>query len=234
MMGQLASDLDQPITKTTGGLIVLDEEHSLIQRYRRPWRDITRIGASACDQCSFCTELCPRYVLGHPIEPHRAMRSLVYSQAGESNVIGTQFCCECNLCTMIACPEDLDPKNVCVQNKQRLTAEGKHWEVKADPHRAQLHLDNRRVPLQRLIRKLGLFGFNNTGPLRQDGYEPPRVRLPLKQHLGAAAKPTVGTGDRVRVGDVIARPPEGQLGALIHASIAGRVTVADDAVVIEV
>ena len=35
-----------------------------------------KIGRSACDQCRFCTEFCPRYLLGHPIEPHRAMQSL--------------------------------------------------------------------------------------------------------------------------------------------------------------
>jgi len=35
-----------------------------------------RIGRSACDQCTFCTELCPRYLLGHPIEPHRASLAL--------------------------------------------------------------------------------------------------------------------------------------------------------------
>lgn len=40
-------------------------------------------------------------------------------------------------------------------------------------------------------------------------------------------------GDRVRAGDVIARPAEGQLGAVIHASIAGTVTGLSDAVIIE-
>ncbi|NIM52780.1 MAG: NADH dehydrogenase subunit, partial [Gemmatimonadales bacterium] len=73
----------------------------------------------ACDQCVFCTELCPRFLLGHPIEPHKAMRSLGFTLIGEPNVIGTLFCCECNLCTMMACPEDLDPKNVCTTNKRR-------------------------------------------------------------------------------------------------------------------
>jgi len=233
MMGKLADDMDQPITKTTGGLIVLDEEHNLIRRYRRTWKDVARIGASACDQCSFCTELCPRYLLGHPIEPHKAMRSLVYSQNGEANVIGTQFCCECNLCSMISCPEDLDPKNVCAQNKARILSEGNRWEVAADPQRAEMHMDNRRMPLKRLITKLGLSCFNNTGPLQPTSYQPLRVRLPLQQHVGAPAEPTVGTSDTVQVGDVIARPPAGKLGAVIHASIAGRATVGKGEVLIE-
>ena len=233
MMGRLAADLDEPITKTTGGLIVLGRDHSLIHRYTLDWSAISRIGASACDQCSFCTEFCPRYLLGHPIEPHKAMRSLGFSMAGEANVIGTEYCCECNLCTMMACPEDLDPKNVCTQNKRRRAAEGQRWEVEANPVRAELHLDNRRVPVGRLIRKLGLWSFENTGPLRSESYRPGRVRLPVTQHIGAPATPVVAVGDAVQVGDVVARPDDGKLGAVVHASIAGRVTEVGDAIVIE-
>jgi len=233
MMARLATDLDEPVTKTTGGLIVLDRGHRLVARYLLPWKSIARIGASACDQCSFCTEYCPRYLLGHPIEPHKAMRSLVFSEVGEANTIGTQFCCECNVCTMIACPEDLDPKNVCAQNKRRLAQEGKRWETTAVEQRPRLHLANRRIPIQRLIRKLGLAGFRNEGPMRENGWRPARVTLPLKQHAGAPAQPLVRPGDRVREGDAIARPPAGQLGAVLHASITGTVAGVSDAIVIE-
>jgi len=233
MMGRLATDLNEPIIKTTGGLIVLGRDHQLIQRYSKTWKSIARIGASACDQCSFCTEFCPRYLLGHPIEPHKAMRSLCFNMAGEANTIGTLFCCECNLCTMMACPEDLDPKNVCTQNKRRLMSEGRKWEVEAVETRPQLHLGNRRVPIGRLIRKLGLAKFENKGPMRETHYQPRRVVLPLKQHAGAPAQATVKVGDSVKVGDVVGRPAEGQLGAVIHASIAGRVSTVGEAIVVE-
>jgi biotin carboxyl carrier protein len=43
----------------------------------------------------------------------------------------------------------------------------------------------------------------------------------------------VKSGDRVREGDLIAAPETGKLGARIHASIGGRVTVGSDVVVIE-
>ncbi len=123
MMGNLVEDHDALVDKTTGGVIVLPDEHVVIRRRRQDWQQIVRIGRSACDQCSFCTELCPRWLLGHPIEPHRAMRSLEFNLIGEANVIGTAYCCECNLCSLYSCPEDLDPKNVCAQNKRRLAAE---------------------------------------------------------------------------------------------------------------
>ena len=232
MMGRLAPSLEEPIPKTCGGLIVLPPDHMLIRRYESPWKEIARIGASACDQCSFCTEFCPRYLLGHPIEPHKAMRSLGFVEDREPTVIGTQFCCECNLCTMMACPEDLDPKNVCTHNKRDLAAAGTKWKVDADPDRAALHLDNRRVPIGRLISKLGLAQFTNEGPLTEAECRPRRVVLPLKQHAGAPAVPAVGDKARVRKGDLIARPAEGALGATIHASMAGTCQVLDDRIVI--
>ncbi len=220
MMGSLVGP-DDPIPKTCGGIIVLDAEHVVARRYATPWKLIAQIGASACDQCSFCTEFCPRYLLGHPIEPHKAMRSLGFIENREPNVIGTQFCCECNLCTMMACPEDLDPKNVCARNKRQLAIAGQRWRVEAHPYRAELHLDNRRVPITRLINKLGLRQFKNEGPLIDSRYEPRWVVLPLKQHAGAPAKAVVADGARVKVGDLVAQPANGALGACIHASIAG-------------
>lgn len=233
MMGKFCDDFSQPITKTSGGMIVLNRDHPLVHRYTLPWDAIKRIGASACDQCNFCTFYCPRYLLGHPIEPHAAMRSLGFNMVGEANVVGTEFCCECNLCTMMACPEDLDPKNVCTTNKRELAAAGKKWDIEADPHRAEMHLDNRRVPIPRLIRKIGLADFDNRGPLRTNGFKPSRVVLPLKQHIGAPAQPTVAQGAAVRVGDLIAKPPADAMGSPIHASIDGRVTDINENIVIE-
>ncbi|UCG15909.1 MAG: SLBB domain-containing protein [Phycisphaerales bacterium] len=231
MMGQLASP-DEPITKTCGGVIVLDAGHTVIRRYEAPWKTIARIGASACDQCSFCTEFCPRYLLGHPIEPHKTMRSLCFVESREPAVIGSQFCCECNLCTMMACPEDLDPKSVCVHGKRQLAAAGREWEAEAHPYRAELQLNNRRIPTSRLIVKLGLARFKNEGPLLDRRYEPERVILPLKQHAGAPARPVVVDGTQLEKGDVVAQPEDGALGAAIHASIAGTCRVTEDRVII--
>ncbi len=232
MMGRLVA-ADEPIPKTCGGIVVLPGEHPVVRRYRRDWRRIAQIGASACDQCSFCTELCPRYLLGHPIEPHKAMRSLGFVETREPTVLGTQFCCECNLCTMIACPEDLDPKNVCTHNKRKLAAAGTKSSPAAHPYRAELHLDNRRVPISRLILKLGLRPFRNEGPLVARPCRPARVSLPLKQHIGSPAVPAVRTGDPVRRGALIAQPPEGALGAAVHASMDGTCRVEADRIVIE-
>ena len=232
MMARPAANLDVPVTKTTGGIIVLPAEHALIRRHNAPWMHIAKIGRSACDQCRFCTEFCPRYLLGHPIEPHMAMRSLGFSQPGDLTV-ATLYCCECNLCTMFACPEDLDPKSVCVQGKPIARERGLTWKGTPDSIQPHPMAEFRRVPMRRLIAKLGLGEFVNEGPLTEYKFAPRKVTIPLKQHAGAPAVPQVKCGDWVRAGELIAAPEAGKLGARIHASIDGRVTVGKDAVVIE-
>ena len=59
MMGHLTFDLNEVVTKTTAGIIVLPKDHYLIKRKNQPEQNWHRIGKSACDQCSYCTEFCP-------------------------------------------------------------------------------------------------------------------------------------------------------------------------------
>lgn len=232
MMAKPAPRLDTPVTKTTGGIIVLPASHSLIRRHNAPWIHVGRIGRSACDQCRFCTEFCPRFLLGHPIEPHRAMQSLGF-KTGADAMVSTLYCCECNLCTMYACPEDLDPKNVCVQWKPMARERGLTFKGAPESITPHPMAEFRRVPMRRLIARLGLGEFNNTGPLVDHTFSPRRVTLPLKQHAGAPAVPVIQSGDRVRTGDLLAAPEAGKLGARIHASIDGAVTVGKDAITID-
>lgn len=233
MMARPAAGLDVSVTKTTGGIVVLPSSHKLIERHAAKWPQIARIGRSACDQCRFCTEFCPRYLIGHPIQPHRAMQSLGFSLGANEMIAGTLYCCECNLCTMYACPEDLDPKNVCVQSKPVARERGLFFTGSPESVTAHPMADFRRVPMRKLIARLGLSEFNNVGPLISHDFSPARVVLPLKQHAGVPAIPTIKNGHKVRTGDVIAIPEEGKLGARIHASIAGTVRLTHDSVVID-
>jgi Na+-translocating ferredoxin:NAD+ oxidoreductase RnfC subunit len=87
--------------------------------------------------------------------------------------------------------------------------------------------------MRRLIARLGLGEFNNVGPLSDYTFSPRKVNVLLKQHAGVPAAAVVKSGDRVRAGDLLAAPPQGKLGARIHASINGVVTVNSDSVTIE-
>jgi Na+-translocating ferredoxin:NAD+ oxidoreductase RnfC subunit len=160
------------------------------------------------------------------------MRSLGFA-TGADAMVATLYCCECNLCTMYACPEDLDPKSVCVQAKPLARERGLTF--KGDPATITPHPmgEFRRVPMRRLIARLGLGEFNNVGPLKEHVFAPRKVNVLLKQHAGVPAAPVVKCGDRVREGDLLAVPQQGKLGARVHASMAGTVTVTADAILIE-
>ncbi|MDD2707502.1 MAG: 4Fe-4S dicluster domain-containing protein [Verrucomicrobiae bacterium] len=221
MMGRLTGDLQLPVTKTTNALIVLPEEHQLVRRMRRPQKDMYRIGKSACDQCSYCTEFCPRYLLGYDIQPHRVMRSLGFTASGEAywNQYA-QLCSECGLCTLFSCPESLYPREACQKGKRDFAAKGLKWdgrkEVKTHPM-----MPGRRVPVKRLVKRLGLTSFDVPAPLQEHPIKPSSARILLQQHVGKPAVACVKAGDRVKAGQMIAATPEKELGVAIHASMDG-------------
>ncbi|MBM4464894.1 MAG: electron transport complex protein RnfC [Chloroflexi bacterium] len=239
MMGRLAQDLSDPITKTTTGLIVLPRDNVVVRYLGRPLGSWVKRGRSTCDQCRDCTDLCPRYLLGHDLEPHKVMRSINYGLTEPTAIMtAAVLCCECRLCEAYACPLELSPMAYYREIKRQLAAppsspptlggkEGGQWKnvvhKRSDlmPHAMR---EYRRVPMERLVARLGLSEYQEcTCPLDEREYQPRRVTIPLKQHTGVPAQPVIKVGDRVQRGDLIAQIPEGKLGANVHASISGKV-----------
>jgi Na+-translocating ferredoxin:NAD+ oxidoreductase RnfC subunit len=161
------------------------------------------------------------------------MQSLGFDGPRSPMIAGTLYCCECNLCSLYACPENLDPKNVCAFSKPMARELNLQWQGDAADIEPHPLADARRAPMTRLIAKLGLADFRNVGPLDDRRLAPRRVAIPLKQHAGVPATPTVRVGARVAEGDVIAAPAPNALGARLHASITGVVRALDEAIVIE-
>ncbi len=230
MMGRVASDLDQPVTKTTSGLLVLPLDNVVVRYMTRSQGSWVRRGISTCDQCRDCTDLCPRYLLGHNLQPHEVMRAINYGlERPADKVTAAVLCCECRLCEAYACPLELSPMAYYVSIKQELQAQGwvneVHQRTDFKPHPTR---EYRLVPTHRLTARLGLTEWEHqVCPLDETDYRPERVSIPLRQHIGAPARPVVSVGDRVAVGDPIAEIPEDALGANVHASIAGRVAGID-------
>ena len=228
MMGGVAKGLGDPVAKTMGGIIVLPADHYLVRRKTEAKDTYTRIGHGQCDQCSLCTELCPRYILGYPIEPHKVMRTLLMT--GEEKQRGSlwaQYCCECNVCSLIACPEQLDPKNICVDAKALLRENNEsrtELELETlfrEPHPAR---KGREIPISTLYTRLGLNPYDRKAEFVKSDWMPSSVEILLDSHVGKPATATVGEGDRVKRGDVIGTVDGDNLGCPVHASIDGRVT----------
>ncbi|MBI4327344.1 MAG: 4Fe-4S dicluster domain-containing protein [Chloroflexi bacterium] len=232
MMGETTDYLDTPITKTTTGAVVLPRRHHIVERKLKPAPVQAGIGKSACDQCRYCTEYCPRYLLGYAVEPHQVMRSLAFTATGQE--FWNQWaalCCACGLCTLYACPEELFPKEACDASKIEMLQAGLKWTgpmaVKPHPMR-----EGRRVPIKTLMKRLHIQSYDHPAPWQEVALQPRQVILPLKQSAGVANQPLVKAGDRVSAGQPLGAIPEGALGAIIHAPFAATVSAVTDGRVI--
>jgi Na+-translocating ferredoxin:NAD+ oxidoreductase RnfC subunit len=224
MMGACTTDLDTPITKTATGVVILPREHPVIARKLQSAPTQARIGKSACDQCRYCTEYCPRFLLGYAVEPHQVMRSLAFTATGADYWNQwAALCCSCGLCTLFACPEQLFPKEACDDAKAAMRKAGLKWsgptEIKVHPLR-----DGRRVPMKSLVSRLAVQSYDRPAPWADHPVEPKQLILPLKQSAGVGATPVVRTGDRVRAGQLLAETPLNALGASLHVPLDATVT----------
>jgi Na+-translocating ferredoxin:NAD+ oxidoreductase RnfC subunit len=227
MMGRVAGDLGESVTKMTSGLLVLPRDNAVVRYMSRTRTSWVRRGVSTCDQCRDCTDLCPRYLIGHDLKPHEVMRSINYGlERPADKVTAAVLCCECRLCEAYACPLELSPMAYYVSIKEELRAQGwvneVHKRTEFEPHPMR---EYRLAPTGRLVARLGLSEWEHQAcPLDEGDYRPQRVSIPVKQHIGAPARPVVAAGNGVTAGDLIAEIPGDALGANVHSSITGRVS----------
>ena len=222
MMGKLVSPSDV-ITKTTNAIIVLPSDHTVVLNKSRNASINLRRAMSVCCQCRSCTELCSRHLLGYPVEPHAVMR--VMSSGAKvlpPSLEGSLFCSGCGLCEEYSCPQGLSPRRIIAELKATARANGKKPPQDLTAERDVPDLDYKKVSVERLIMRLGLKKYNVSAPIIGD-LNTDSVKIPLLQHIGAPATPSVSVGDEVHSGDVIATAVSDALSVNIHASIDGRV-----------
>ncbi len=229
MMGPLLEDMDGFVSKKTKGLIVLPAEHSLIKRKKQSMKSAEIINRSACEQCRMCTDLCPRYLLGHSTVPHKMVRAMAYNVEADELMTAAQTCCQCNLCDYFSCPAGISPKKANVFYMNRLREKGIKHQPKSGEYTPREMRAYRMIPSKRLIARLDLTAFDRSADL--DLSLEPRmteVGIYLAPHVGAKAVPCVKAGDIVKKGDIIGDVPEGSLGVPVHSSIDGTVSEIND------
>jgi len=233
MMGKVLMDDSEPITKTTSGIIVLPPNHNVIRDKRRSLDQMRFIAKSACTQCSRCTDLCPRYLIGHDLKPHLIMRHLAYNPRMTGEVLeDALLCSECGVCEKFACPMMLSPREINAAIKQKLLKEGIKKEPKRETYQVSIFNDTRKIPVNRLMERLEVTHYDAHPQFCKNDIQVSQVTIPLQQHLGQPAIPVVKAGDKVKKGDLIGEISEGALGARIHASIDGTIESVDKNIVI--
>lgn len=241
MMGKIVDgekSLSKVITKTTSGIVVIGKDSYLAKRKITPINNIINVARSVCMQCSACTSMCPRHLIGHPLQPHKIMRAVSEGRGTDDylqNPVIKQalICSECGICEEYACPMGLSPRKINQYLKGNLIKAGIKYDNSDKPVVDESFIEYRKIPSKRIAARVGVMKYYDYDIDNQIYLDAKTVNIPLKQHVGAAAEPVVTVGQRVKAGEVIGKIPEGQLGAMIHASISGVVKAINHSVRIE-
>lgn len=236
MMGKIFESkeaLKRPIAKTDGGIILIPLDHYLAHRNTIKLQHMINQAKSACIQCTYCTELCPRYLIGHPLRPHKIMRKIGYFNNIDEEFIDALICCECGICELYACPMGLSPRLVNIYVKEKLRQKGIRFNDDGSGIEDLSIREYRKIPVMRLLNRINLLKYDLNEPPEFKRIESKKVLIPLKQHIGRAAIPIVSLGEKVTKGQIIASVDCRDIGANVHASIDGTVTDINDYILIQ-
>lgn len=225
-MGKIINPHLAVVGKTTKGILILPESSPAIESKKIDGEKSIARAETACCQCTRCTDLCPRHLLGYPLEPHKMVRTAKgAAKVMPEMVITATLCCGCGICETLACCQGISPKAVIneykallAKNKLRYVAK---YDVEVSPER-----EYRMIPSKRWASVLGVERFDKIPTFVGEETDFKRVEIALRQHIGAPSVVAVKDGDRVERGDIIANSNEG-LSIPQHASISGIVTVVD-------
>lgn len=210
------------ITKTSNGILVLEQNHPVVLKKRGNSQINLRRAMASCCQCQMCTDLCPRYLLGHPIEPHAFMRAATSGVTRDVKpFLDTMFCVSCGLCEMYSCMQGLSPRSLIQEYKMGLRREGVPIPKNAAQGLVKRGLSYRKVPVKRLQSRLGLDRYDSPAILDEREVTAELVKIRLSQHIGAPAKAVVKVGEAVVKGDLIGQAKADSLSLPVHASIDG-------------
>ena len=231
-MGKVINPATYAVTKTTKGILVLpDYTQAIISKKINDKMAVAR-AETACCQCTRCTDMCPRNMLGYPLEPHKMVRTAMgAAEVMPIMVLSATLCCGCGVCESLACSQGISPravianyKGVLAKNKLRFNLDGE-YETRAER-------EYRMIPSDKWESILGVRKFDTVADFGGEMNEFSRVEIPLSRHIGAPSIPTVSDKDTVMEGEMVAKAADG-LSLPQHASISGRVTLDDGKIIID-
>ena len=227
-MGRVINIATAVVTKTTKALLILPKEIPAAAHKITSVEDMLRRASSCCCGCSLCTDMCPRHLLGYPIEPHKMIRAANNAAIKDNPVmaINATLCCSCGVCAEVCC-QDISPKDVILSLKGLLAKEKLRFTAGNEVYTPSENRKYRLIPSGRWETMLGVRRFDVIPAYEPDLIAPKRVEIPLSGHIGAPSVAVVKKGDTVTRNTAIAECAAG-LSLPQHASICGTVTLVDD------
>lgn len=223
MTGNLVNE-KECIGKTSNAILVLSERHSLIQKKSSKDSINMKRAMASCCQCRMCTDLCPRNLLGHPIEPHAFMRAATSGVTKDlAPFLNTFYCSQCGLCEAYSCNQNLSPRTLIGNCKNELRSQGVVPTVDSVWKGVSPYREQRKVPMERLLARLGLSKYDIPAPLEEQDVTGTLLKIRLNQHIGAPAVPLVEKGEQVIKNQLIARAAADKLSVSYHAPCQGTV-----------
>ena len=163
------------------------------------------------------------------------MKRMYNGEISDAEIINYDFaylCCNCGLCELYSCVVDLSARSLFNHIKERLATKNIKNPHKRSDLEMNLFRNFRKVPTDRLKKRLEVDKYNSSTPLTEFNMDVSEVKIYLLHHVGAPSIPVVETGTNVKKGDLIADIPEGKLGARVHSSIDGTVKEIRDSYII--
>lgn len=235
MMGKLVDIENDVVSKTTKGLLIFPETHSVIQRKKMKVSTMLKQASAACCYCTMCTDVCPRHLLGHSIQVHKVLRAASHCEVTDTEAfLQSSLCCGCGVCTVMGCQQMLNPQAIAMEAKATLAKKGYRRTNGIAPASPRPERQGRLIPSEVLVDRLGIRKYvKENVERRYIDFYPETVYIPMSQHVGKPASPVVKAGDKVKKGQLIAKTDYNLLGTTIHSSIDGTVkSVSDKEIVI--
>ena len=230
-MGKVIDVERAVVTKTTKGLLILPDTCEAVQsKFINGETSIAR-AETACCQCTRCTDMCPRALLGYPLEPHKMVRTAKgVAAVMPQMVLSATLCCGCGLCETLACCQGISPKAV-INEYKALLAKNKMRFVAKDEVLPLAEREYRMVPSVRWANVLGVAKFDKLAKYIGEQKDFTKAEIYLRQHIGAPSVAVVKDGDLVQVGDLVAESADG-LSLPQYASVSGKVTIEENVKII--
>ena len=231
-MGKLINPRNYAVNKTTKGILILPDSTQAVSTKKLNAKMAVARAETACCQCTRCTDLCPRNLLGYPIEPHKMVRTAMgAAEAMPEMVISATLCCSCGVCESLACNQGISPRAV-IDNYKQLLAKNRMRFDKDGVYSVKPEREYRKLPYKKWMSVLGISKFDKDSDFGGEMNDFTRVELSLSRHIGKPSIPVVNDGDFVSEGDIIAKAADG-LSLPQHASVSGRVTLGNDKIIID-